>query len=153
MRFPLRVERYELRPDPPGAGERRGGIGAVREVRFLADGFLSCNGDRTLEAPKGIFAGADGLPAQVIKNPGGADEQVLPSKSTGRRLKAGDVIRIVGPNAGGYGEPRRRDPERVAADVLDGLISVETARDVYRVAVDPLTGTVDRAATARLRAG
>ncbi|HKA29863.1 MAG TPA: hydantoinase B/oxoprolinase family protein, partial [Candidatus Binatia bacterium] len=53
MRFPLRVERYELRPDPPGAGEQRGGIGAVRDVRFLADGFLSCNGDRTLEAPKG----------------------------------------------------------------------------------------------------
>jgi N-methylhydantoinase B len=153
MRFPLRVERYELRPDPPGAGERRGGIGAVREVRFLADGFLSCNGDRTLEAPKGIFAGADGLPAQVIKNPGGADEQVLPSKSTGRRLKAGDVIRIVGPNAGGYGSPSKRDPEQVAADVLDGLISVETARDVYGVALDPRTGTVDQAATARLRAG
>ena len=78
---------------------------------------------------------------------------MLPSKSSGRRLKAGDVIRIVGPNAGGYGSPSKRDPERVAADVLDGLISVETARDVYGVALDPLTGAIDRAGTARLRAG
>jgi len=121
-------------------------------VRFLADGFLSCNGDRTLEAPRGIFGGADGLPAQIVKNPGGRDEEMLPSKSTGRRLKAGDVIRIVGPNAGGYGNPRNRDPQRVATDVADGLISVETARDVYGVVLDSATGTVDQAATARLRA-
>ena len=152
MRFPLRVERYELRPDPPGAGEQRGGVGAVREVRFLADGFLSCNGDRTLEAPKGIFGGTDGLPAQIVKNPGGPDEERLPSKSTGRRLKAGDVIRIVGPNAGGYGNPMHRDPQRVATDVADGLISAQTAHDVYGVVLDPVTGTVDQAATARLRA-
>jgi N-methylhydantoinase B len=152
MRFPLRVERYELRPDPPGAGEQRGGVGAVREVRFLADGFLSCNGDRTLEAPKGIFGGTDGLPAQIVKNPGGPDEERLPSKSTGRRLKAGDVIRIVGPNAGGYGNPMHRDPQRVATDVADGLISVQTAHDVYGVVLDPVTGTVDQAATARRRA-
>ena len=145
------MERYELRPEPPGAGERRGGIGAVREVRFLSDGFLSCNGDRTLEAPRGIFGGADGLPAQVVKNPGSAQE-VLPSKSTGRRLKAGDVIRIVGPNAGGYGEPRARDPQRVATDVADGLISAEHARDVYGVAIDARTGAIDEPATRRLRA-
>jgi N-methylhydantoinase B/oxoprolinase/acetone carboxylase alpha subunit len=152
MRFPLRVERYELRPEAPGAGEWRGGIGAVRDVRFLADGFLSCNGDRTLEAPKGIFGGTDGLPAQIVKNPGGPDEERLPSKSTGRRLKAGDVIRIVGPNAGGYGNPMHRDPQRVATDVADGLISVQTAHDVYGVVLDPVTGTVDQAATARRRA-
>ena len=76
---------------------------------------------------------------------------MLPSKSTGRRLKAGDIIRIVGPNAGGYGEPRARDPQRVAADVADGLVSVQHARDVYGVALDPHTGALDHAATARLR--
>ena len=120
-------------------------------MRFLVDGFFSCNGDRILEPPYGIFGGADGLPAQVVKNPGGIDEQVLPSKSTGRRLKAGDVIRIVGPNAGGYGDPRARDPQRVAVDVADGLISAETARAVYGVALDARTGAPDAEATRRLR--
>lgn len=153
MRYPLRVERYELRPDPPGAGRTRGGIGALRDVRFLSDGFFSCNGDRTLEAPKGIFGGHDGLAAQVVLNPGQPSEQRLPSKSSGRRMKHGDVIRIVGPNAGGYGDPARRDAAQVASDVADGFISAEHALAVYRVAVDPASGVVDAPATRRLRGG
>lgn len=153
MRYPLRVERYELRPESPGAGRTRGGIGALRDVRFLSDGFFSCNGDRTLEAPKGIFGGRDGLPARVLLNPDRKDEQVLPSKSTGRRMKAGDLIRIVGPNAAGYGDPALRDPVQVASDVADGFIEREEARAIYRVAIEPSSGAVDVARTQRLRAG
>ncbi len=151
MRYPLRVERYELRPEPPGAGRTRGGIGALRDVRFLSDGFFSCNGDRTLEAPKGIFDGHDGLAAQVVLNPGTENEQVLPSKSSGRRMRTGDVIRIVGPNAGGYGDPVLRDPAQVASDVSDGFISTTNARDVYRVAIDAASGAPDMPATQQLR--
>lgn len=151
MRFPLRVERYELRPDAPGAGRTRGGIGAVRDVRVLADGFFSCNGDRTLEAPKGLYGGHDGLPAQVVRNPGTTAEQVLPSKSSGRRLARGDVIRIVGPNGGGYGSPLERDPRAVAADVADGYLPADAARAVYGVALDA-QGGVDDAGTRALRA-
>src|SRR5436309_8931426 len=99
-----------------------------------------------------MFGGGDGVPAQIVKSRGRADEQVLPSKSAGGKLKSGDVIRVVGPNAGGYGEPRRREAGRVAADVADGLISVEAAREVYRVVLDPATGAIDHAATDRLRA-
>ena len=120
-------------------------------VRFLSDGFFSCNGDRTLEAPKGIFDGHDGLAAQVVLNPGTPGEQVLPSKSSGRRLKKGDVIRVVGPNGGGYGDPASRDAAQVASDVADGLVSVDDARDVYRVAVDPASGALDADGTRRLR--
>ncbi len=151
MRFPLRIERYELRPEAPGAGRTRGGISAVRDVRFLADGFFSCNGDRTLEAPRGIFGGHDGRAAQVILNPGRADEQVLPSKSSGRRMRKDDIIRIFGPNGGGYGDPHERDAALVAADVADGLISAEHAREVFQVALDPASGALDENATRQLR--
>lgn len=151
MRYPLRVERYELRPEPPGAGRTRGGIGALRDVRFLADGFFSCNGDRTLEAPIGIFGGHDGLAAKVVLNPDTSTEKLLPSKSSGRRLKANDVIRIVGPNAGGYGRPTERKVDQVVSDVADGFCSVAHARDVYRVLIDPATGLLDVAGTQDLR--
>jgi N-methylhydantoinase B/oxoprolinase/acetone carboxylase alpha subunit len=152
MRFPLRVERYELRPDAPGAGRKRGGIGAVRDVRILADGFFSCNGDRTIEAPRGIFGGLDGKPAEVVRNPGSSGSAVLPSKSSGRRLQKGDVIRIVGPNGGGYGNPLERPEEDVADDVADGLISLEEARRDYGVVIDPSSGSVDKSQTRGLRA-
>ena len=152
MRFPLRVERYELRPDPPSAGKWRGGIGAVREVRFLKPGFFSCNGDRTLEPPRGLFGGKDGLPAAVTRSRNGTAE-TLPSKSSGRALTADEVIRITGPNAGGYGDPLERQPEHVLADWLDGYIGLDEARATYGVVIDPQCHAVDRKATARLRKG
>jgi N-methylhydantoinase B/oxoprolinase/acetone carboxylase alpha subunit len=152
MRFPLRVERYELRPEPPGAGKWRGGIGALREVRFLKSGFFSCNGDRTLEAPRGLFGGRDGLPARVTRSRGGSAE-ALPSKSSGRPVGAGEVIRITGPNAAGYGEPGERKPEQVLSDWLDGYVSLDEAREAYGVVIDPGRRAVDAAATARLRKG
>ncbi len=70
LRYPLRVERYEIRPEQPGAGTWRGGCGHVREVRFLEDGYFSCNGDRILEKPFGIFGGQNGHGARLTLNPG-----------------------------------------------------------------------------------
>ena len=37
----------------------------------------------------------------------------------------------------GWGDPRERDANTVREDVVAGLVSVERARDVYGVAVDP----------------
>jgi N-methylhydantoinase B len=51
---------------------------------------------------------------------------------------------------GGFGDPRTREPDRVAFDVREKWISAERARDVYGVALDA-DGGVDAAATARLR--
>lgn len=153
MHYPLRVERYELRPEPPGAGEWRGGIGAVREVRFLVDGFFSCNGDRTLEAPKGLFGGSDGRAAEVRCNPRSEREAVWPSKSSGRKIARGDIIQVVGPNSGGYGDPKRREPALVLRDFLDGHVSLAAARADYGVAIDPQRRAIDAAGTERLRAG
>jgi N-methylhydantoinase B len=50
----------------------------------------------------------------------------------------------------GYGEPRLRDPDRVAQDICEGAVSVEKARSVYLVAVDA-AGAIDVAATEALR--
>ena len=54
------------------------------------------------------------------------------------------------PGGGGFGEPRQRAPARVAADVADGLVSREAAREVYGVVVNGDEG-VDEAGTEGLR--
>ncbi len=54
------------------------------------------------------------------------------------------------PGGGGFGAPRARDPARVAADVADGLVSREAAREVYGVVVTE-AGEVDEAGTEGLR--
>ena len=53
---------------------------------------------------------------------------------------------------GGYGLPEEREPERVARDVREGWVSLQAAREIYRVAIDE-TGQVDVDATAMLRTG
>jgi N-methylhydantoinase B/oxoprolinase/acetone carboxylase alpha subunit len=153
LNYPLRVERYELRDETPGAGEWRGGVGHVREVRILVDGFFSCNGDRILEPPFGLFGGKDGLGAKLTVNPATASEQAWPSKVSGRKVKAGDVIQVMGPSSAGYGDPMKRDPARVLADWRDDIVSLAEAADLYGVVIDPATQLVDEAATTARRAG
>jgi N-methylhydantoinase B len=147
LTYPLRVERYELRDEPPGAGKFRGGMGHVRDVRFLVDGFFSCNGDRILEPPFGIFGGGDGRGAGLVCNPDTKDEQAWPSKVSGRKVKAGDVIRVMGPTSAGYGDPVERDPQRVLADWRDGLVDAATAAEAYGVVIDQAHKAVDVPAT------
>ena len=65
-------------------------------------------------------------------------------------LEAGDLVSYRTCGGGGYGPPEERDPERVLRDVLEEKVSVERARDVYRVAV--AGRELDLAATAELRA-
>ena len=43
------------------------------------------------------------------------------------------MIRVFTGSGGGCGDPRERDPEPVRADVRNGLLSPQRARDVYGV--------------------
>ena len=65
-------------------------------------------------------------------------------------VPGGDFIRLELPGGGGFGNSAERDPEQVALDVADGLISREAAECDYRVSV-AADGSLDYAATRRLR--
>ena len=52
----------------------------------------------------------------------------------------------------GVGDPAERDPEMVREDVENELVSLTAAREVYKVAIDPLTCHIDIEATKVLRA-
>ena len=147
--YKIRTERYELRSDGAAAGRWRGGIGIVRQNRFLDDGFVSLQGDRHLEPPHGIFGGADGLVGSTTKNPGEPHEESLPAKLAGLPMSADDVLRIVTPSSGGYGDPLERDPEVVLRDVQDALVGAEEALTVYGVVIRD--DGLDQQATERAR--
>jgi 5-oxoprolinase (ATP-hydrolysing) len=151
-RFPMRTDRYELRPEPAAAGEFRGGIGIVRENTFLTDTVITCEGERhESDVPWGAYGGHDGLNGSLVKNPGRAGEESWPSKVTGRQLLAGDSLQITVPSGGGFGDPHRRDPEKVLEDVLDGFTTLEAAERDYGVVIDPASMTVDATRTAERR--
>jgi N-methylhydantoinase B len=119
--YPLRVTRYELRGDGAGPGRWRGGLGSIRDIAFLEDGGFSLEGDGNAVAPPGLFGGEEGRPGEVVLNPGTEGERPLPSKLPYTRARAGDVLRLVGPCGGGYGDPAERDPEAERRDAEDGI--------------------------------
>ena len=147
--YPVRILRYELIADSEGAGTFRGGLGLRRDYAFPDHGVtFTVLADRERAGPYGLFGGLAGLPARYVLNPG-TDNQELPSKMT-LQLSAHDVISYQTCGGGGYGPPRDRDPVAVARDVREGRVLPGRARDVYGVVLDE-TGTVDSAATVRLR--
>jgi N-methylhydantoinase B len=124
---PVLVSRYGLIPDSEGAGRWRGGLGVVREYRFLRSGAtFSFMTDRVKIPPWGLAGGQPARPARFLHN-----GRPVPSKGQ-VPLEAGDVITVETPGGGGYGDPRERDPEALARDIRSGKISEERADAAYR---------------------
>jgi len=147
---PLRIEAYEFVPDKAGAGKYRGGVPFRRDYRFLeAEAVLQVRSDRRRFRPYGLYGGRAGRPSWNWLNPEG-ENRTLASKFC-MTIRGGDVFRHEVAGAGGYGDPLERDPEAVARDVRNEVVSLDAARADYGVVLDPATFAVDAAATARLR--
>ncbi len=125
MEFPLRVERYALVPDSGGAGRYRGGLGVLRDLRVLAEeATVALRSARQKFPAQGLAGGLPGALGAFIRNPGAPDEERLPSTSSQTPLKPGDVLRIVTPGGGGYGDPQTRDRAALERDRAEGKVTL-----------------------------
>ncbi len=140
--LPLRVMRYELRENVAGAGKWRGGLGSVREFAFLSDGGASVEGEGHRYRPWGFLGGSEGMPAKLDLMTPGKPDRALPSKVPHMNIARDGRFVCYGPAGGGYGNPLERDPADVADDVLDEVITVDTALRDYGVVVSA-KGLVD----------
>jgi N-methylhydantoinase B len=153
-RFPLRVERLALATDSGGAGKRRGGLGYLKEIRVLRDGYFLSVADRSILGCWGLDGGHAGQPFRVTVDPGGPDERILPGLVDDDPIPAGTLVRIETTGGGGWGDPLEREPDLVGLDVLEGKVSERAAREDYGVVarvVDDATFEIDTAATSALR--
>ncbi len=135
--YPLRVRRYEYRPDSAGPGEFRGGLGLTREIAARTDDTtFSVLADRRRHAPYGVAGGAPGTTgADAVVRDG--EEEHVGAKST-HLLAAGDAVRVQTPGGAGYGDPADRDPAAVARDYRHGKVSAARVREAYGLNPDAL---------------
>ena len=137
-RFPLRVLKYEIRPDSGGAGKWRGGLGCWRQFEVVADAIsVSALTDRMTEGPYGLMKGKPGAPTGFFVKRVEDEEfrtfkevygTVSPTKFINIRLHRGDQILVRVPGGGGYGDPRERADDALRADLADGFVSVDGLR-------------------------
>ncbi|HEY4349165.1 MAG TPA: hydantoinase B/oxoprolinase family protein [Gaiellaceae bacterium] len=149
LNYPVRINGLSLVEDSEGPGRFRGGLGLRKDYLFDRHTTFTVLADRDKAGPWGAFGGHAGRVAEYVLIRAGSERR-LGSKST-IDLEPGDVISVRTCGGGGYGPPEERDPAHVLRDVLEGKISAERARDLYRVEVEPATGAVNRTRTAELR--
>jgi N-methylhydantoinase B len=125
---PLIFWKKEYRTDSGGAGTHRGGVGQVMEISHAEDAPFAINTmfDRVIYPPRGRNGGGDGMTGRLYLS----DGTVM--KGKGRQsIPAGTRLTIEMPGGGGLGDPKGRDKSKIAADILNGLVSADTARSIY----------------------
>ena len=146
--FPLRIERYETEPDSGGAGLHRGGNGIHMTYRFLEPGMIAIHDDRWFTRPWGVNGGKPGARARKLLERADGTISVVGNKVEDVEVLAGDQLHFITWGGGGWGDPLARDPDLVAQEVREGLVTVAGALAYGVVVQDEL---VDVAATAALR--
>ncbi|MGW0037582.1 hydantoinase B/oxoprolinase family protein [Gordonia sp. NPDC003376] len=151
---PLFLEYHEYLPDSAGAGEFRGGLGTRSAWRSYGEGQIGVTLADNMAAEgafpaRGMFGGHDsGLNALTLHFPDGTVKE-WGSKEIVDLPPGTRVVSSAGGGAG-YGDPKKRPAEKVVAEVGAEILSVESARDDYGVALTA-DGLLDEALTARLR--
>jgi len=127
---PIVYWRKEYRPNSGGAGKFRGGNGQIVELSSLdSEPFeILAAFDRIDFPPRGQDGGVDGANGHLSLSSG----KVLRGKGF-QNIPADDHLIALTPGGGGLGHPFDRDPAAVQQDIIDELVSVEAAAQVYGV--------------------
>lgn len=149
-RMPILKRRFELDQDSGGPGRWRGGLSTIAEYEFLAEGLAVTISDRTTGRIQALEGGMPPPRLNQVIFYAGSDHELRLGKKADLHVKPGDVFINRPAGGGGFGNPRERDPQAVAWDVLNDYVSREAAERYYGVALRE-DGSVDEEATARLR--
>ena len=152
---PYVVTRLEVLQDWEGAGEFRGSPGVLQEIKaYTTKGapalIQTGNSDGQKHPPPGVAGGGTGPLCEMyfIDTEGNRREMRTLDLQP---ISPGESIVTKCTGGGGYGNPLDRDVLRVKDDVIDGLVSLERARDVYGVVLDSETFEVNMKETEDLR--
>lgn len=123
---PLLITEKALIPDTGGPGKYRGSPGQRVSFKVTSEQpvTMTIRHERVKFPPRGLLGGMAGAPGRDYVN-----GQRIPAKVR-LDLQPGDLVVFDTPGGGGMGPPAERDPEKLQADLVSGLVSpAGAARD------------------------
>jgi 5-oxoprolinase (ATP-hydrolysing) len=105
QRYPVVVERFEVRRGSGGQGRQRGGDGIIRAVRFREPMTAAILSGRRSTQPFGLEGGADGASGKTVVERADGTRQTLAATEQ-VEVAAGDTIVIATPGGGGFGKAK-----------------------------------------------
>jgi N-methylhydantoinase B len=142
---------WEFVPDLCGNGRWRGGPGIHWEALNEGSDGQMATGSSDGDVVQGVGA-LGGEPSPVSRTylrRNGEDIRVKPHRLV--PVKEKDILAKHSAGGGGVGKPEERDPEMVRLDVKKEFVSLQAAKEVYKVVIDPKTLEIDQKATTALR--
>jgi len=100
-RYPVRLEKFEIRRGSGGSGQWRGGNGICRQIRFLESVTVTILAQHRKEKPYGMEGGFPGKCGKEILFSKGQASVLNSNQSF--EVEAGDRLRIETPGGGGWG--------------------------------------------------
>jgi N-methylhydantoinase B len=151
IRFPWFYRRYEFYPDLSGAGKWRGSPGVYWEVQNEGGEAMISMGNSQGETTHGSGE-QGGYPTPYNRCYVTRGKEQVPYRA-GRiyPVYPKDILTKICSGGAGVGNPIEREPEKVREDVVKEFVSLEQARDIYKVVLDPKTLEIDQKATQALR--
>jgi N-methylhydantoinase B len=133
--LPIRVNKYEFRPDSCGPGEFRGGCGLIREFEMTSEQptTFTIVADRFRHDPWGLQGGKPGqrTNAQIFRSKHGARRRIELGGKITMTLEKSDVLSLNTAGGGGYGKPGRRDKNKITSDLNNNFISRKHVAKYY----------------------
>jgi N-methylhydantoinase B len=170
--YPMLVLWRREEPDSGGPGRQRGGVSASLAVTprgtSMPIGLVLASAGKAVAQNNGLSGGYPGntgievlargtnlgamlsagiMPADLAAVGG---QQELGQNYSQTYLAPGEVLYMHWQGGGGYGDPLRRDPEAVAADLREGKVTAASAAGIYGV-VAGAGGVIDHDATRQAR--
>ncbi len=146
---PLLVRQYALVPSSFGHGRYRGGASVCIELECQSvQAEITARGlERFRFQPWGVQGGHPGRSGETWLLRAGRKTAL--GRVGVQKVQRGDVLRMISPSGGGFGDPLTRPAALVMDDVTNGMLDEGEAAEIYGVVIRD--GALDVAATERRR--
>jgi len=130
-RYGVTVDHLSFHDEDGGAGIHRGGKGVRIDYRIRSDNaWLTISYTRSKFPPWPLEGGCEGSPNYIliIRNDGSTERHSVVS---GLTMNTDDIMQIMTGTGAGWGDPLKRDLDKLKDDIKNGYVTLEQANRYY----------------------